>query len=139
MLYVNTRPQGPIINARAPGTNHKCRNVRDVAGGWAPHGLAGRGRADGRGHGLLRDLILALMGSRADGGRVAEQERRRQMEEWWTQIDDDVLGSLALHGPMTPDDLGRRLGLSEGATASLLTMLVQNGKVRICSVELACP
>jgi hypothetical protein len=61
------------------------------------------------------------------------------MEEWWTQMDDDVLGSLALHGAMSPGDLGRRLGLSEGATASLLTMLVQNGKVRICLVELVCP
>jgi len=57
------------------------------------------------------------------------------MEEWWTQMDDDVLGSLALHGAMSPGDLGRRLGLSEGATASLLTMLVQNGKVRICLNE----
>src|ERR1043166_8453951 len=39
MLYVNSCQE----------TFHECRNVRDVAGGWASHGLAGRDRDEGGG------------------------------------------------------------------------------------------
>jgi hypothetical protein len=38
-------------------------------------------------------------------------------------------------GAMAPAELGLRLGLSEGAMTSLLSMLAQEGKVRICLVE----
>lgn len=57
------------------------------------------------------------------------------MEDWWSEIDDDVLRALAGNGAMAPAELARRLGISEGATASLLSMLAQAGRVRICLVE----
>ena len=38
---------------------------------------------------------------------------------------------------MTPAELGRRLGIPEAATVSLLSVLVRDGKVRIRLVELA--
>jgi hypothetical protein len=57
------------------------------------------------------------------------------MENWWTEIDNDLLGVLAGNGAMAPDELARRLGISERATASLLSMLAQDGRVRICLVE----
>lgn len=59
------------------------------------------------------------------------------MESWWTEIDDAVLGCLAEAGEMAPAEIGRRLGLSEGAATSLLRMLVEDGRVRIARVELA--
>ncbi|HEU5319546.1 MAG TPA: hypothetical protein VFX28_02000, partial [Methylomirabilota bacterium] len=40
-------------------------------------------------------------------------------------------------GPQSTADLGRRLGLSPGATTSLVLMLAAEGKVRVASVELA--
>ena len=35
---------------------------------------------------------------------------------------------LVEHGPMSPDELGKRLGMSEDAAASLLAHLVREGK-----------
>jgi tetratricopeptide (TPR) repeat protein len=57
------------------------------------------------------------------------------VHDWWTQIDNDILGCLA-DGALTPAQIGVRLGISEGATTSLLSMLAREGKVRICLVEL---
>lgn len=39
-------------------------------------------------------------------------------------------------GAIAPAELGLRLGISGGATTSLLSMLAQEGKVRICLAEL---
>ncbi|HXH83989.1 MAG TPA: hypothetical protein VNN07_13825 [Candidatus Tectomicrobia bacterium] len=58
------------------------------------------------------------------------------MDDWWTEIDRDVLAALAGNGAMAPADAGRGLGLSERAMTSVLSMLAQEGKVRICLVEL---
>ncbi len=37
---------------------------------------------------------------------------------------------------MAPDELGRRLGMSEAGAASLVSALAREGKVRICLIEL---
>ncbi len=37
------------------------------------------------------------------------------MDEWWAEINNDILGCLSGHGPITAAELGRKLGLSEGA------------------------
>jgi hypothetical protein len=50
------------------------------------------------------------------------------VDEWWTPIDNDMLGGLAGHGAMAPAELGLQLRLSEGATTSLLSMLAQEGE-----------
>lgn len=62
--------------------------------------------------------------------------RTEERCNWWTEIDDDILGCLAVGGALAPAEIGLRLGISEKATASLLSMLVGEGKVRICLVEL---
>jgi len=36
---------------------------------------------------------------------------------------------------MSPGEIGRRLGMSEGAAASVLVMLAREGRVRIARVE----
>jgi len=58
------------------------------------------------------------------------------MDDWWTAIEDDVLACLRDGGVTAPREVGRRLGLSEEAAASLLSMLAAEGRVRICLVEL---
>ena len=58
------------------------------------------------------------------------------MDGWWNEIDDQVRGCLERHGAMAPAEIARQLGLSEGAVASVLSLLAQEGKLRIARVEL---
>jgi DNA-binding Lrp family transcriptional regulator len=58
------------------------------------------------------------------------------MDGWWSEIDRDVRVILERSGPMSPRDIARQLRLSEGAIASVLAMLAQEGKLRINQVEL---
>ena len=56
--------------------------------------------------------------------------------DFWSQLDADVLRCLAGgRREMTPAEIGRDLGLSEQAVRSIVGMLAEAGKVRICSVE----
>jgi hypothetical protein len=57
------------------------------------------------------------------------------MDGWWNEIDDQVQDCLR-NGAMTPAEIGRQLGLSESAVASVLSLLAQEGKLRIAQVEL---
>ena len=57
------------------------------------------------------------------------------LNEWWSDLDDDLLATLGAGGAMTPAELGRRLGVSEAAIGSLVAMLATEGRVRICLVE----
>ena len=61
------------------------------------------------------------------------------MDSWWNDIDRDVHGVLERHGSMTPAEIARMLRLSEGAVSSVLSMLAQEGKLRIARVELLPP
>lgn len=55
--------------------------------------------------------------------------------EWWDLLNGEVLDCIAACGrPVSPDEVGETLGMSADAAASLLTMLVQDGRVRIASV-----
>jgi DNA-binding Lrp family transcriptional regulator len=58
------------------------------------------------------------------------------MDSWWYDIDRDVRSVLERHGSMTPTEIARMLRLSEGAVSSVLSMLAQEGKLRIARVEL---
>src|SRR5437867_12028226 len=70
--------------------------------------------------------------------RVLDAEwNTRDMDDWWSGIDEDVRRCLMDQAPLTPGEIGRRLGISEGAATSLLCMLASAGKVRICLVELS--
>lgn len=67
-------------------------------------------------------------------GEPIEGEKETGMESWWSDLDEAILGWLADEGPLAPAEIGCRLGLSEGAVASLVSLLAQEGKVRICLV-----
>ena len=58
-------------------------------------------------------------------------------EDWWGTLDADTLRCLTENGPMTPADLGKRLGISEDGATSLVSHLAREGKVRICLVASA--
>jgi hypothetical protein len=56
--------------------------------------------------------------------------------DFWGELDADVLRCLAeRHGQMAPAEIARSLGVSEQAVRSIVGMLAEAGKVRICSVE----
>ena len=57
------------------------------------------------------------------------------MDEWWGEIDEQVLTCLARSGPMSPDELGKRLGVPETTAVSLICLLAQEGRVAIRLVE----
>lgn len=59
------------------------------------------------------------------------------MNEWWGDLDEDILGCLAANGAMTPAEIGRKLGISERAASSFLSLLAGQGKVRICAADVA--
>jgi hypothetical protein len=62
------------------------------------------------------------------------------VESWWKEIDDAVLHCLVEgNRAMAPAEIGRRLGLPESATQSILSMMAREGKIRICSVERQTP
>ena len=65
-----------------------------------------------------------------------EQTARQHANDWWTDIDSEILGCLAEHESMTPAEIGSCLGLSEGEVVTLLAMLAPEGKVTICQVKL---
>ena len=58
------------------------------------------------------------------------------VDDFWADLDRDILSCLAM-GPISPGEIGRRLGISEGAAASCLSLLAAEGRVRICLVEKA--
>jgi DNA-binding CsgD family transcriptional regulator len=58
------------------------------------------------------------------------------MTDLWAEIDRAVLDCLSA-GHAVPAEIGKRLGISEAAASSVLTMLTAEGKVRICRVALA--
>ncbi len=58
------------------------------------------------------------------------------MDGWWTEIDREVQQCLDRHGAMSPAEIAGHVGLSEGAVTSVLSLLAQEGKLRISRVEL---
>ncbi len=58
------------------------------------------------------------------------------MDGWWDEIDGQIEKALVRTGAMTPGDLAREIGLSEGATVSVLSRLAAEGRIRIARVEM---
>jgi len=55
--------------------------------------------------------------------------------DFWGELDGDVLRCLSeKRGELSPAEVGDRVGISESAARSVLMMLAEAGKVRICAV-----
>jgi len=58
------------------------------------------------------------------------------MVDWWSETEDAIVECLGSGGAMSPGELGRRVGISEGEAIAFLCMLVRERKVSICLVGL---
>jgi len=66
---------------------------------------------------------------------LSVDEPHSPVEPWWEDLDAAVIACLEAKGALAPHEVGRHVGLSESAAASLLCLLALEGKVRICLVE----
>ena len=57
-------------------------------------------------------------------------------ENWWDDIDGEILDCLRERGSASVNEISEELGLSEGAATAFLAMLAREGRVRIVQVEL---
>lgn len=67
------------------------------------------------------------------------EERREGVEcgdDFWSLLDAEVLDCLGCGRPLSPEEVGAKLGMTAESAASLITMLVRDGRVRITAVEL---
>jgi DNA-binding IclR family transcriptional regulator len=51
--------------------------------------------------------------------------------EWWNDVESDVLRCLEGRDAVPPGEIAQKLGMSEAAATSLLSILASEGKVRI--------
>ena len=61
------------------------------------------------------------------------------MIDWWSDTEHAVVDALASAGPMSPQDLAQRVGISEGEAIAYLCMLAKEKKVAIQLVGLTSP
>jgi DNA-binding Lrp family transcriptional regulator len=73
-----------------------------------------------------------MIAQRLDRGPVDELDP----ENWWGDIDGEILDRLREHGSASVNELSRELGFSEEAATAFLAMLAREGRVRILQVEL---
>jgi len=59
------------------------------------------------------------------------------MVDWWSETEHAIVECLESDGPMSPEDLAQRLGISEGETTAFLCMLAREKKVLIRLVDLS--
>ena len=58
------------------------------------------------------------------------------MVAWWSEIEHGIVECLGSGGPMSPEALGSRVGISEGEAIAFLCMLARERKVSIRLVGL---
>lgn len=58
------------------------------------------------------------------------------MVDWWSETEHAIVECLGSEGPMSPEDLARRVGMSEGEATAFLCMLAREKKVFIRLVGL---
>jgi len=56
--------------------------------------------------------------------------------DWWSETDHAIVECLRASGPMSPEELAGRIGLSVGEVSAFLAMLARENRVRIRIVEL---
>jgi len=58
------------------------------------------------------------------------------MVDWWSETEHAIVECLGSDGPMSPEDLARRVDISEGETTAFLCMLARERKISIRLVGL---
>jgi len=60
---------------------------------------------------------------------VADPELLVLFEDWLDELEHEVVLLVEEHGPLSPADLARKLGLSERGDTFLLSKLSREGKI----------
>jgi hypothetical protein len=105
---------------------------------------AGRARAAGgmwqgldRRTGVVATVIWVARAAPQPSQVFIEIDGRRVEGSAWAEIDADVLDTLAAaREPMTLAEIARRVAMSEDAVRSIVSMLAEQGQIRIVAVEL---
>ena len=50
-------------------------------------------------------------------------------EDWFEELEEEVISLVKRHGPMSPRELGEKIGLSERGATFLLSKLKREGKL----------
>ena len=58
------------------------------------------------------------------------------MVDWWSETEHAIVECLGTAGPMSPEDLAHRVGISEGEATAFLCMLTREKKISIRLVGL---
>ena len=66
---------------------------------------------------------------------LSKEHDAESADGWWN-LDREILAAMG-NRPASPATIASRLGLSESAITSLLSMLVAEGKIRISAVQRA--
>lgn len=53
------------------------------------------------------------------------------MVDWWSETEQSIVECLRSAGPMSPENLARRVGISQGETRAFLCMLAREEKIVI--------
>lgn len=65
----------------------------------------------------------------------SEATPRHAPDDWWRDVEADVLRCFDGRGALPPAAIAASLGISEATATSLLAIMAQEGKVKICLVE----
>src|SRR5262249_44491155 len=72
-------------------------------------------------------------------GRRGLTRGAHAMIDWWSDTEHAVIDALDSAGPMSPQDLAQRVGISEGEAIAYLCMRAKEKKVAIQLVGLTSP
>jgi hypothetical protein len=101
-----------------------------VTSGGMWHGLDPR-------TGVVAAVIWVAQATAPESHVFIEIDGRPVEGSAWSEIDAEILEALAAGGGrLTPAQIAEHVGMSEGAVQSLVSMLAEQGKVRIAAVEL---
>ena len=60
---------------------------------------------------------------------VADPELLVLFEDWLDELENEVVSLAKEHGPLSPEDLAHKLGLSERGATFLISKLSREGKI----------
>jgi hypothetical protein len=60
---------------------------------------------------------------------VADPELLVLFEDWLDELENEVVSLAKQHGPLSPEDLAQKLGLSERGANFLMSKLSREGKI----------
>jgi len=90
--------------------------------------------------GVVATVIWVAQATAPESHVFIEIDGRSVEGSAWSEIDAAILEVLAAGGGrLTPAQIAEQVGMSEGAVQSLVSMLAEQGKVRIALVEMVEP